>query len=124
MGLRTRHYLISFSVLSLAILFFYVLIYDYLDLPHLSSGFIEARLSRRKSRQSHQITCDNYPNDCRLNSPFIFDSIYSLLKQWPSTYSPNGHSVVVATIPAHIPLYHAKVYAGPPKTPTFYAFDA
>lgn len=56
-------------------------------------------------------------------SPFIFDSVHGLLKQWPNTFSPNGHSIVVGTVTPHTLLYHAN-YGGPAKKPTYFAFDA
>lgn len=68
--------------------------------------------------------CSQFPADCAHTAPFVFDSLYSLLKQWPSTYAPNGHSIAAGVIPADTPLYHAQGYPGPPRKPTFYAFDA
>ncbi|KAL0932833.1 uncharacterized protein CTRU02_211796 [Colletotrichum truncatum] len=57
-------------------------------------------------------------------APFIFDSVQGLLKQWPNSYAPNGHSVVAGTLEPATVLYHAKHGAGPPEKPTFFAFDA
>jgi hypothetical protein len=57
-------------------------------------------------------------------APFIFDSVQGLLKQWPNSYAPNGHSIVAGTVPPATVLYHAKHAPGPPKKPTFFAFDA
>ncbi|KAK4162997.1 hypothetical protein QBC43DRAFT_320337 [Cladorrhinum sp. PSN259] len=56
-------------------------------------------------------------------APFIFDSVQGLLKQWPNSYAPNGHSIVVGTIPPHTLLYHAGS-TRLLKKPTFFAFDA
>lgn len=41
-------------------------------------------------------------------SHLIFASFVGLLKQWPNTYFPNGHSVVLGTIPPSTLLYHAR----------------
>lgn len=57
-------------------------------------------------------------------APFIFDSVQGLLQQWPNSYSPNGHSIVAGSIAPATVLYHAKHAPGPPKKPTFFAFDA
>lgn len=68
--------------------------------------------------------CSQFPADCETTAPFIFDSIYSLAKQWPSTYGSNGHSIVPVRFPRHMPLYHAKSWEGNMKKPTWFAFDA
>ncbi|KAJ8071149.1 hypothetical protein OCU04_001489 [Sclerotinia nivalis] len=68
--------------------------------------------------------CLDFPADCEETAPFIFNSVYSLAKQWPNTYAPNGHTIVPVTFPRHIPLYHAKQFEGPLKKPTWFAFDA
>ena len=57
-------------------------------------------------------------------APFIFDSVQGLLKQWPNSYAPNGHSIVAGMVPAHMVLYHASARPGPFSKPTFFAFDA
>jgi hypothetical protein len=56
-------------------------------------------------------------------APFIFDSIFSLLKQWPNSYSPNGRTMVPGTIPAYTPLFHAHYGAWNPKRPKYFALD-
>lgn len=72
----------------------------------------------------HRLACSIHKEDCETTAPFIFDTVYSLLKQWPNTYGPNGHSIVAATIPLNTQLYHARPDGKPPKVPTFFAFDA
>jgi hypothetical protein len=74
-------------------------------------------------KTEHRFACSVYSEDCEMTAPFIFDSIYSLLKQWPSNYAPNGHSVVPATVAANTLLYHARGTHGAPEKPTFFAFD-
>ncbi len=56
-------------------------------------------------------------------APFIFDSIYSLAKQWLSTYAPHGHSIVPVTFPIGMLLYHANQDEKTVKKPTWFAFD-
>lgn len=73
---------------------------------------------------SHRSACSTYPEDCHKIAPFVFDSVYSLLKQWPSSYAPNGHSVVPGRVPPNTLLYHAKESPGKLEVPTFLAFDA
>jgi hypothetical protein len=72
----------------------------------------------------HRLACSVHKEDCETTAPFIFDTVYSLLKQWPNTYGPNGHSIVAATVPINTQLYHARPDGKPPKVPTFFAFDA
>ncbi|KAJ5159515.1 uncharacterized protein N7482_006519 [Penicillium canariense] len=73
---------------------------------------------------SHRSACSTYPEQCQKTAPFVFDSVYSLLKQWPSNYAPNGHSAVPATVAPNTLLYHAQMTHGEPKNPVFFAFDA
>ncbi|KAJ6023702.1 hypothetical protein N7540_004499 [Penicillium herquei] len=73
---------------------------------------------------SHRLACSTYPEDCLKTAPFVFDSVYSLLKQWPNNYAPNGHSVIPATVAPNTLLYHARTAHGKLKSPTFFAFDA
>jgi hypothetical protein len=73
---------------------------------------------------SHRSACSTYPEVCQRTAPFVFDSVYSLLKQWPSNYAPNGHSVVPATVAPNTLLYHAQKTHEEPKNPVFFAFDA
>lgn len=56
-------------------------------------------------------------------APFVLDSIHGLLKQWPNSFSPNGHAIVLGTVSPNTILYHAQKSLGPPRKPTFYAFD-
>lgn len=79
--------------------------------------------SDQPKRGNSESPCSHFPDDCTHTAPFVFDSLYSLLKQWPSTYAPNGHSIAAGVIPAHTALYHAQGYPGLPRKPTFYAFD-
>lgn len=72
----------------------------------------------------HRLACSTHKDDCETTAPFIFDTVYSLLKQWPNTHGPNGHSIVAATVPFNTQLYHARPDGKPPKVPTFFAFDA
>ncbi|KAK3391261.1 hypothetical protein B0H63DRAFT_539983 [Podospora didyma] len=60
----------------------------------------------------------------RIVAPFIFDSVQGLLKLWPDSYSPNGHSIVAGAVPPGTVLHHARHGPGTPKKPTFFAFDA
>jgi hypothetical protein len=64
------------------------------------------------------------PAEYHTIAPFVLDSVLGLLKQWPNSYAPNGHSIVAGTVPPATVLYHAKHSPGPPKKPTFFAFDA
>lgn len=57
-------------------------------------------------------------------APLVFDSLHGLLKQWPNTYAPNGHSIVVGTVVPFTPLYNGKHGPGLPETLQFFAFDA
>ncbi|KAI0513224.1 hypothetical protein F5B22DRAFT_612738 [Xylaria bambusicola] len=57
-------------------------------------------------------------------APFVFDSLHGLLKQWPNSYAPNGHSIVVGTVPPHTQLFHGKHGPGLPDKLPFFAFDA
>lgn len=57
-------------------------------------------------------------------APFVFNSLSSLLLQWPNSYHPNGHSIIPATIAPFSPLYHARKSAVvPPPSPEWFAFD-
>ncbi|KAA8893836.1 hypothetical protein FN846DRAFT_977158 [Sphaerosporella brunnea] len=58
------------------------------------------------------------------NPSFIFRSVNGLLRQLPNTFSPNGFSVVPATIPAFTNLYHARKDSGPIPKVEWVAFDA
>lgn len=80
--------------------------------------------SQRLENSRHRSACLDYPEDCRKTAPFVFDAVYSLLKQWPNTYAPNGHSIVAASVPPNTQLYHARPDGKLPKVPTFFAFDA
>jgi hypothetical protein len=72
----------------------------------------------------HRSACTDDLEDCRRTGPLIFDSVNSLLKQWPNTYSLNGHSVVIGRVSPNTQLYHAWPDGKPLKVPTFFAFDA
>ena len=83
---------------------------------------LSASLSTEQSPNQHS-PCEEYPEDCSTNAPFIFDSLHSLLKQWPSSYGANGHSIVPVRLPPNTPLYHAKQWQGVPRKPTWFSFD-
>ncbi|KAK4706057.1 hypothetical protein P7C70_g141, partial [Phenoliferia sp. Uapishka_3] len=57
-------------------------------------------------------------------SHLIFASFVGLLKQWPNTYYPNGHSVVLGTVPPGTLLYHARKDDNFPPKIEWLAFDA
>jgi len=68
--------------------------------------------------------CSCFVEDCETTILFIFNSVHSLLKQWPSIFVPNGHFIVIMTILLNTQLYYAKVWSGIPKKPIFFAFNA
>ena len=68
--------------------------------------------------------CVQFRHECDEVAPFIFDSLNSLLKQWPSSYAPVGHSLVPAILPGNTLLYHANGQKQAVKKPTWFAFDA
>ncbi|KAI0977169.1 hypothetical protein F4678DRAFT_4905 [Xylaria arbuscula] len=57
-------------------------------------------------------------------APFVFDELHSLLKQWPNTYGPNGHAIVVGTVAPFTQLFHGRHDSGLPESRQFFAFDA
>ncbi|OSX64753.1 hypothetical protein POSPLADRAFT_1053564 [Postia placenta MAD-698-R-SB12] len=58
------------------------------------------------------------------SAPFIFNSLSSLLVQWPNTYHGNGHTVIPGILEPYTLLYHArKDTASPPPSPEWFAFD-
>lgn len=69
-------------------------------------------------------SCSLFPNDCEEIAPYIFDSVFSLLKQSHNTFAPNGHSIVRASIAPNTLLYHATNSQDIPTGMTFYALDA
>ena len=71
----------------------------------------------------HRSYCLDHAEDCDKTAPYIFDSVFSLLKQWPNSYAPNGHSLVAGIIPPNTQLFHAQCYSGTPKKPTYFALD-
>lgn len=98
-------------------------------LPRWHSSAEPESLGRPEHRHTsqdldHRSACSTYPEDCQKTAPFVFDSVYSLLKQWPSSYAPNGHSVVPAKIPPNTLLYHVNPVHGIPEKSSFFAFDA
>lgn len=74
--------------------------------------------------QAHRSSCSVYAEDCENNVPFIFDSVFSFLKQWPNNFAPNGHTIVTAKLLPNILLYHAQQVEGRPPRPTYFALDA
>lgn len=64
-------------------------------------------------------------NSDNSTAPFIFNTVASLLKQWPNTYHPNGHTIIPGTIAPFTLLYHArKDTLSPPPSPEWFAFDS
>ena len=65
--------------------------------------------------------------DLKLNftspSPYVFSSLRSLLRQWPNTFFPNGHSIVPCEVPIHTKLFHGRFDAQIPPDPEWFAFD-
>ena|SRR6266536_1010659 len=93
----------------------------------ISASLVFYAIRRYESRDplgsDNRSICAKYREECDSVAPFIFDSLHSLLKQWPNTYAPNGHTIVPVTLHSNTALYHAKQYSGKPKKPTWYAFD-
>ncbi|CCM03688.1 uncharacterized protein FIBRA_05832 [Fibroporia radiculosa] len=58
-----------------------------------------------------------------LTAPFIFNSLASLLIQWPNTYHGNGHTIIPGIIKPYTLLYHARKDANLPPSPEWFAFD-
>ncbi|KAJ3503502.1 hypothetical protein NMY22_g18230 [Coprinellus aureogranulatus] len=54
---------------------------------------------------------------------YIFDTVASLLQQWPNTRHRNGHTLIPATIPAGTLLYHGTTRHTIPSTPEWVALD-
>ena len=111
---RRRIQRVPLGILLLT-LFFYG-IYDFWRL--------DTKENKREDEWMRPSHCSYFVEDCETTASFVFDSVHSLLKQWPSTYAPNGHSIVTATVPPNTQLYHAKVWSGTPKKPTFFALNA
>ncbi|GBE89557.1 predicted protein [Sparassis crispa] len=57
-------------------------------------------------------------------APFIFNSLASLLAQWPNTYHANGHTIITGVLEPFTLLYHARKDANLPPSPEWFAFDA
>lgn len=59
-----------------------------------------------------------------ITAPFVFNSLTSLLRQWPNTYHPNGHTIIPGVLKPYTTLYHArKDVSIPPPSPEWLAFD-
>lgn len=86
---RRRIQRVPLGILLLT-LFFYG-IYDFWRL--------NTKENKREEKWMRASYCSYFVEDCETTASFIFDSVHSLLKQWPSTFTPNGHSIVTATIP-------------------------
>ena len=56
-------------------------------------------------------------------APHIFASVRDLLRQWPNTFAPNGHSITPCTIPRFTTLYHARMDGFAPSSPEWLALD-
>ncbi|CCM06031.1 uncharacterized protein FIBRA_08276 [Fibroporia radiculosa] len=67
----------------------------------------------------------SYYEDLLDNStaPFIFNSLSSLLSQWPNTYHGNGHTIIPGVIDPYTLLYHARNSADLPPSSEWLAFD-
>lgn len=57
------------------------------------------------------------------SSPHIFSSLRYLLRQWPNTIYPNGHSIVPCEVPAFSRFYHGRTDDLLPASPEWLAFD-
>ena len=56
-------------------------------------------------------------------SPYIFQSLATLLQQYPQTLFPNGHTIASITIPRHTLLYHGRHDNDPVPSPEWLALD-
>lgn len=56
-------------------------------------------------------------------SPFIFNSLFGLLKQWPNTHHPTGHSIVPVSIAPQTLLYHVRTGAQLPSSPDWFGLS-
>ncbi|KAJ3526210.1 hypothetical protein NMY22_g10259 [Coprinellus aureogranulatus] len=54
---------------------------------------------------------------------YIFESVSSLLQQWPNTRYRNGHTIVPVTIPRNTLLYHGTWHKQVPSFPDWVATD-
>ncbi len=75
-----------------------------------------------------QIQLNRSPSEgCPINftssSPHIFSSLRSLLRQWPNTFFPNGHSIIPCEIASFTNLYHGRWDVDLPPNPEWFAFD-
>ena len=57
------------------------------------------------------------------SAPFVFSSLSGLLRQWPNTYHPNGHTIVSGTLEPFTLLYHARRDPDIPLAEEWFAFD-
>lgn len=57
------------------------------------------------------------------SSPHVFSSLRYLLRQWPNTFFPNGHSIVPCEISPFVQLYHGRTDDLLPASPEWLAFD-
>ena len=56
-------------------------------------------------------------------SPFIFNSLFGLLKQWPNTLHPTGHSIVPVSIAPQTLLYHIRTDAQLPSSSDWFGLS-
>jgi hypothetical protein len=56
-------------------------------------------------------------------APHYLASLHGLLKQWPNTFFPNGHSIVPCEVPAFTNLYHGRMDGELPPSPEWLSFD-
>lgn len=57
------------------------------------------------------------------SAPFVFNSLSGLLRQWPNTYHPNGHTIISGTLEPFTLLYHARRDPDIPLAEEWFAFD-
>ncbi|EMD40586.1 hypothetical protein CERSUDRAFT_121303 [Gelatoporia subvermispora B] len=58
-------------------------------------------------------------------APYVFNTLASLMRQWPNTYHPNGHTIIPGVLEPFTLLYHArKDKLIVPPSPEWFAFDS
>ncbi|OCH84223.1 hypothetical protein OBBRIDRAFT_786425 [Obba rivulosa] len=73
---------------------------------------------------SSQITLSKSLDVDNTTAPYVFNSLASLLTQWPNTYHPNGHTIIPGVLEPFTLLYHARKDARTaPSSPEWFAFD-
>ena len=123
-GRRHRSYSGYAKLLSTVILFALVVIFLRISNSGADTSPSSPTTTSRCSSGARSHSCCSDTKECEIVAPYIFDSLYSLLKQWPSTYGSNGHTIIPVTLLPNVPLYHAKRQGGRPSKATWFAFDA